>query len=267
MSKRRELADLSADVVVSRPQVLTKAYRDYHRYNMSLKDDEGTVVQERDVLMGGKVVVVIPFDFARQEIVLIRQFRLPAHLANGHGDLVEFVAGRVELGESLIDAARRECTEEIGVAPAKLVELFTFLSTPGVTDEEITLFLAAVDATKVQEGPLTAPDSEHVYVHSVKVDAAGSTRSLHNAWRPSGHWIAVAGAQPAAYSRTAALGYTFHGRNFRTKGLDARDCLRWRFDRYHHMVRVCVDHGFRIARNRDMTIPEQQVATAQTRER
>src|SRR5215475_13076542 len=109
MSERRELADLPADVVVSRPQVLAKAYRDYHRYSVNLKRDTGLVVQERDVLIGGKVVAVIPIDIVRQEVVLIRQFRLPAHLANGRGDLVEFVAGRVESGESLIEAARREC--------------------------------------------------------------------------------------------------------------------------------------------------------------
>jgi ADP-ribose pyrophosphatase len=170
MSKRRELADLPMDVALSRPQLLAKAYRDYHRYHMTLQGQNGPIVQERDVLIAGKVVVVIPIDIARQEIVLIRQFRLPAHLANGRGDLVEFVAGRVEAGESLMAAARRECKEEIGVEPGKVVELFTFLSTPGVTDEEITLFLAAVDATEVREGPLTTPDGEQLYVHRVSIE-------------------------------------------------------------------------------------------------
>src|SRR5262249_31762676 len=180
MSERRELADLPADVVVSRPQVLAKAYRDYHRYSVTLERDAAPVVQARDAWIGGKVVVVIPFDILRQELVLIRQLRLPAHLANGHGDLVEFVAGRVESGESLIEAARRECTEEIGVAPIKLAELFTFLSTPGVTDEEITMFIAAVDATTVREGALTTPDGEHVSVRRVPVDAALGALDRHN---------------------------------------------------------------------------------------
>lgn len=172
MAKRRELADLSADIVLSRPQVLAKAYRDYHRYNVTLKGNDGALVQERDVLIAGKVVLVIPVDVTRQEIVLVRQFRLPAHLANGRGDLVEFVAGRVEVGEALSDAARRECTEEIGVAPGKVVELFSYLSTPGVTDEEITVFLAAVDAAQVREGALTAPDGEQLDVHRVSIDTA-----------------------------------------------------------------------------------------------
>jgi ADP-ribose pyrophosphatase len=179
MSKRRELADLSADVVVSRPRVLAKGYREYHHYSATLKGDTGPLVQKRDVLMAGKVVVVIPIDILRQEIVLIRQFRLSAHLANGHGDLVEFVAGRVESGESLIEAARRECTEEIGVAPGKLIELFTYLSTPGVTDEEITMFIAAVDATTVREGTLTAPDGEHVSVQRVSVGAVLGALDRH----------------------------------------------------------------------------------------
>ncbi len=172
MSKRQELTDLPADIVLSPPQVLAKAYRDYHRYHVTVKDSTDPVVQERDILIGGKVILVIPVDVARQEIVLIRQFRLPAHIANGRGDLVEFVAGRVESGEKLVEAARRECTEEIGIAPKKLVELFSFLSTPGVTDEEITVFLAAVDAAQAHEGALTAPDGEQVYVHRVSIDAA-----------------------------------------------------------------------------------------------
>ena len=179
MSKRRELADLPVDILLSRPQLLAKAYRDYHRYNVTLKDNDSPVVQERDVLIAGKVVVVIPIDVARQEIVLIRQFRLPAHLANGRGDLVEFVAGRVEAGESLIEAARRECTEEIGIAPEKLVELFTFLSTPGITDEEVTIFVAAVDAAKVREGALITPDGEQLYVHRVFIDAAVDALDRH----------------------------------------------------------------------------------------
>jgi ADP-ribose pyrophosphatase len=173
MSRRHELIDLPADVSVSRPKVLAKAYRNYHRYGVTVATDgHRPVTQERDVLMAGKVVVVIPVDVARQKVVLIRQFRLPAHLANGHGDLVECVAGRVESGETLAQAAARECEEETGVAPVKVVELLTYLSTPGVTDEEITIFLAAVDSAQVREGPLASPDGEQLYVNIVEIDEA-----------------------------------------------------------------------------------------------
>jgi ADP-ribose pyrophosphatase len=173
MTNRRDLVDLPADVSVSRPKILARAYRDYHRYGVAVaSSDHRPVTQERDVLIGGKVVLVIPVDTARQKLVLIRQFRLAAHLANGRGDLVEFVAGRVEGAETLAEAASRECKEETGVAPARVVELLTYLTTPGVTDEEVTMFLADVDSAQVSEGPRVSPDGERLFVHLVSIDEA-----------------------------------------------------------------------------------------------
>ena len=43
------------------------------------------------------------------------------------------------------------CMEEIGVAPSRLTELFTYFPTPGASDERITLFLGIVDATAVPD--------------------------------------------------------------------------------------------------------------------
>jgi ADP-ribose pyrophosphatase len=173
MPKRDELVDLPTEVVVSPPQVLAKAYRDYYRYRVTFGSQERIgVSQERDVLTAGKVVLVIPVDPARREIVMLRQFRLPAHLANGAGDLVELVAGRVEKGESLAEAARRECQEEIGVTPKKVVELFSYLSSPGLTDEEVTVFLAGIDAAQAREGAHVTSESEQLFVWRVPIDAA-----------------------------------------------------------------------------------------------
>jgi ADP-ribose diphosphatase len=171
MRNRSELSDRPADVALSPPQLLASGYRDYRRYNVSLKGPDGAAVaQTRDVLCAGKVAAVLPVDAARDEIVLIRQFRLPAHLANGRGELIETVAGRVEPGEQPAAAARRECTEEIGVAPDALIELFTFLTTPGLTDEEIIVFLAGIDASRVPER--TSGGGEQIGVLRVSVDAA-----------------------------------------------------------------------------------------------
>ena len=169
----RDLADLAADIALSQPELLASGYRDYQRYRLTLTGTGGaSVAQVRDLLRAGKVVTVLPIDLAREEIVLIRQFRLPAHLANGRGDLVETVAGRVEPGESLLEAARRECTEEIAVAPTALVELFSYLSTPGLTDEEITVFLAAVDASRVPQFSGAAAEGERIRTMRVSIDAA-----------------------------------------------------------------------------------------------
>jgi ADP-ribose pyrophosphatase len=177
MSRDVELTDQPANITLSQPKVLANGYRDYHRYRVTIKPpDAPPVSQERDVLIAGKVVVVIPVDVARQEILLIRQFRLPAHLANGRGDLVEFVAGRVEPNETLVEAACRECREEIGVAPQKTRRLLSYLTTPGLTDEEVTIFLGAVDASAVRDGPRTTPDGE--YLHVVRVTLEDAIRAL-----------------------------------------------------------------------------------------
>lgn len=182
MADKRDLVDRpAADVTVSAPELLAEGYRTYLRYKLTLPRGHERVRQERDVLRAGKVVAVLPVDVARQEVVLIRQFRLPGHLANGRGDLIEIVAGGVEAGEQPIDAARRECTEEIGVAPHKLVELFRYFTTPGITDEEVIVFLAAIDASKT---PLrTANDDEHIDVLRVSFDdaiAALGDNKMHN---------------------------------------------------------------------------------------
>ena len=166
-----EIADRAAQVTLDAPELLAKGFRDYRRYRLALIGDDGArIEQTRDVLDGGGVIAVLPVDLARDEIVLIRQFRLPAHLGNGQGDLVEIVAGRVEAGEALAATARRECEEEIGVAPTALIKLFSYFTTPGLTDEQVTVFLAAVDATKVPAR--TATGGEFIRTLRVPIDEA-----------------------------------------------------------------------------------------------
>ena len=173
MSSYVELSDRPLDVTLSKPKVLVEGYYDYHRYTITITwKGAPPVSQDRDVLIAGKVVVVMPIDLVRQEIILIRQFRLLAHLANGLGDMVEFVAGRVEPNEALVDAARRECREEIGVAPEKMVQLLSYLSTPGLTDEEVTIFLCAIDSSTVRQGARTTPDGEHLQVVRTSIEDA-----------------------------------------------------------------------------------------------
>lgn len=173
MADDRKLADRAADITLSAPELLATGYLNYQRYRLTLKgEDHAPLAQTRDVLRGGKGVVVLPVDLARDEIVLIRQFRLATHLANGRGDMIEMPAGRAEAGESLAEAARRECIEEIGVAPIKLVELFTYLTTPGITDEELTVYLAAVDASRVSRHSDAAIEGEQIETIRVSIDTA-----------------------------------------------------------------------------------------------
>jgi ADP-ribose pyrophosphatase len=163
----RDLADRRASAGVSPPETIAKGFFNYQRFRVTLAD----AVHTREVVRAGRVAAVLPVDLARGEIVMIRQFRLAAHLANGNGELVEIVAGRAEPGEILTETAARECHEEIGIAPTKLVELFTYLTTPGLTDEEVTVFVAAVDAARVPERTQPTRD-ERITVIRVPITTA-----------------------------------------------------------------------------------------------
>ena len=127
---------------------------------------------ERDVVRIGRVVVILPVDLDRDEVVLIRQFRLGAHLALGKGDLVEVPAGRVERGEDVADAARRECQEETGVVPQVLVPLFDLMPSPGSSDEHMFFFLGVVDSSKVLERAGAAHEQEHTRPLRVPIERA-----------------------------------------------------------------------------------------------
>ena len=172
------IADESADVVIEGREVLARGFRPYERVRAR---HAGGDIETRDVLRAAAAVAVLPIDLTCDEVVLIRQFRLPAQLANGKGDLVEIVAGHVEANEAPRETARRECIEEIGVAPQALIELFTYLTSPGLTDEEMTLFLGIVDAARavLAEGG----EREASALLRVPIDAALSALaagSVHN---------------------------------------------------------------------------------------
>ena len=164
------IADDRADVVIAGREVLAEGFRRYERLRVRRSGEN--VPQPLDVLRAGPAAAVLPIDPGRDEVVLLRQFRLAAHLANGRGNLVEIVAGHVEADEQPAEAARRECVEEIGVAPGLMVELFTYLTSPGMSDEEITLFLGVVDASGVPERAGAAAEHEETVPMRVPIDAA-----------------------------------------------------------------------------------------------
>jgi ADP-ribose pyrophosphatase len=167
------LADGPADVSVSAPSVQGKGFHDLERFSVTLRSPgRDPITAVRDVLRVGKVTAVLPLDLARRELVLLRQFRLPAHLATGMGELTEIVAGHVEEGETPAEAGMRECVEEIGVRPAALYELFQFIPVPGASDEHAYLYLGLVDAARTPERAGAAHEKEATRPMRVPIETA-----------------------------------------------------------------------------------------------
>ena len=176
------IADEHADGVVASREILGAGFRSYERLQFVAAHGKGAR-RPQDILRAGPAAAVLPLDLARQEIVLIRQFRLAAQLAEGSGNLIEIVAGHVEGTEQPADAARRECAEEIGLVPSPLIELLSYFTSPGISDERLTLFLGVVDASRLEQHGGLAAEQEETQVMRVPIDAALaalSGRTIHS---------------------------------------------------------------------------------------
>ena len=92
---------------------------------------------ERELALHPGAVAIIPIlDDGR--ILLVRQYR---HAVGA--ELLEIPAGKLDVdGESPQECAARELTEETGYEASEWEELLTFYTSPGFTNETITLFRA-----------------------------------------------------------------------------------------------------------------------------
>jgi nudix-type nucleoside diphosphatase (YffH/AdpP family) len=95
----------------------------------------------REVEDHGNAVAVLPYDPERRTALLIRQFRAPAFLSAGNVSLLEAIAGIIEEDDPL-ETARREAIEEAGVNLEKLEYVGRAWTTPGISTEQMTLYLA-----------------------------------------------------------------------------------------------------------------------------
>lgn len=146
-------------------------------YDVTYTHDEAhaphlTGTQSREIADIGKIAAVLPYDPARDQVILLRQVRAGAELAGVASNMIEVVAGLVDPGETVADAARRETLEEAGVAVLDLIEAFRFMPSPGFTTELATLFCARVDTGSVPKLTGEASEGEVIETVVVSPDAA-----------------------------------------------------------------------------------------------
>jgi 8-oxo-dGTP pyrophosphatase MutT (NUDIX family) len=91
----------------------------------------------REIVSHPGAVTVVPFD--GDHVWLVRQPREPV----GEQSLLELPAGKIDVpGEALVEAAKRELAEEIGMGARDWRHLVSFYNSPGLLAEENHLFLA-----------------------------------------------------------------------------------------------------------------------------
>ncbi|RMG90803.1 MAG: NUDIX domain-containing protein [Zetaproteobacteria bacterium] len=112
------------------------------------KMDGGCQRITREHVERGDAVAVVLYDACRDEVLLLEQFRIGPVARGENPWLIEIVAGVVAPDEGLVEAARRECVEEAGYEPQRLLPLGYYYATPGGSSERIHLFLGEVERGK-----------------------------------------------------------------------------------------------------------------------
>ena len=104
----------------------------------------------RELLVRTAAVGVLLFDPIRDEIVMIRQFRVGAMNEKSSPWPLELVAGMAEQDELLESVAIRETKEESNCEITKLIRICEYLNSPGISDEKVTLFCGKINSDKAE---------------------------------------------------------------------------------------------------------------------
>jgi ADP-ribose pyrophosphatase len=114
---------------------------------------DGFEIRRAVVHHRGSAVMLAVDDKGR--VLLVRQYRLPARRY-----LWELPAGRLDEGETPLEAARRELLEETGYRARRWKKLASFYPSPGYVSEKMTLFLAA----GLVAGPAAPMEDERIQI-------------------------------------------------------------------------------------------------------
>jgi ADP-ribose pyrophosphatase len=140
-----------SEVEVLNTEVLADRHFRYELLTLRTGTFAGKLSQpfKREVLRSGQAVVVLLYDPAAHRLILIEQFRVGAYLNHlSSAWILECVAGMVDEGETTEAAARREVQEETGCEVGKMEYIGAYLSSPGLSDELVTVYVGEVDATR-----------------------------------------------------------------------------------------------------------------------
>ena len=146
------------------PEILHRetAYAGYLTVERLRLPDGGEAM--REIESHGDAVAVLPYDPATGVALIVRLLRAPAFLRDGELALEEACAGMIE-AEPEADAARREALEELGLKLGPLEPIGRVWSSPGVSTERVSLFLAPyAHSDRVSPGGGAAGEHEGITV-------------------------------------------------------------------------------------------------------
>jgi ADP-ribose pyrophosphatase len=153
---KRISANSKAEILESKLAYQGKVFSVYTEH---VREPNGVVATRDVVRHNGSVVVLAVDETAADPLVVIeRQFR---HAADQY--LLELPAGRVEPGENVLAAAKRELIEETGYRAKKWTKLVRYYASPGFVGEWMEIYLA----TGITLGKAEPEDDEKIEVRLV----------------------------------------------------------------------------------------------------
>jgi GDP-mannose pyrophosphatase NudK len=133
---------MSGNIFVRRRQIISQGHGELQRLIVERKRFDGRIQSlAREVYDPGDGAAILLYDPKSTRVVLVRQFRIPAYLRDGHESMIEVCAGRLE-GEDAESRIIKEAEEETGFLVRNPRRLFEAYMSPGCFSEKIIFFAA-----------------------------------------------------------------------------------------------------------------------------
>lgn len=159
------------DVVEERRREVYANYFAVEEYDLRFRRFDGTMsaAVNRAVFISGDAAVVLPYDPARDRVLVIEQFRAAPHARGDRNPWqIEAIAGRIDGGETPEAAARREAREEAGLDLAGLVAAASYYPSPAAKGEYLYTFIGLADLPDTAAGlGGLASEAEDIRAHVI----------------------------------------------------------------------------------------------------
>lgn len=131
-------------------------------YEATITKGARTVTMVREVHDHGNGAVVLPYDETRRTCLLVRQLRLPVHVVEGDGLMLEAAAGVMDPDDASPAAtAQREAAEELQYAVTDVEHVGTVYPIPGIVTEQMHCHIARyTEGSRISEG--FEPDDDEI---------------------------------------------------------------------------------------------------------
>jgi len=160
------------DVTIIGKTLLAESWGNLTDYTIEVVREGVASRHQREVYDHGLAAALLLYAPEPGTVLLVRQFRMAAHIVDGDGWLIETCAGLLD-GDDPETCARREAEEETGHRPEAVAHVFDAYMSPGSLTEKVHCFIGEYGPhTRVSDGGGIAHEGEHIELVELAFDDA-----------------------------------------------------------------------------------------------